>query len=290
MLFLAGFPESIYNDLIRSLSRSLPKGEKICGVPSETSDPYDFDYVQYLIETLIELHKIDESCFKKGLAILAYRPFKRKSIYKYSSHFSPFSILREVGLDRQIAKSGAQLRRDKNELNRECERASKNAIKTRNSVHLYMENNRNRTPLLLPIRHFESDELRRIVCEAWNALQSNDDVPAIFSRLEKSFEREHPFKKGKGRTGYFVNSKDIEFKSPGRYLHGTPHLNLGEHKEACFLNGVLRIGGAIKEGFHYDCTRKNDGKYSGNFENCHGETVSKKGDPHLNVYPNDYIR
>lgn len=57
----------------------------------------------------------------------------------------------------------------------------------------------------------------------------------------------------------------------------------------CLFNGLLRIGGAIRDGFHYDCTRSG-GKYAGDFANCHNEIISKAGKPHLNVYPNDYIR
>jgi hypothetical protein len=62
-----------------------------------------------------------------------------------------------------------------------------------------------------------------------------------------------------------------------------------EHNEVCFLNARVRLGGFYADGFHYDCMRRK-ARYEGRFANCHNVEANYTGRPHLNVYPNDYIR
>jgi hypothetical protein len=104
------------------------------------------------------------------------------------------------------------------------------------------------------------------------------------------FEEDHPFQKD-GRGGIFESPKGVKFKSPPRdQFHGKrSNQKTPEHADSCFLNARVRLGGFFADGFHYDCTRGKSA-YSGRFKNCHKAEADYAGRPHLNVYPNDFIR
>ena len=148
-----------------------------------------------------------------------------------------------------------------------------------------------RTPLLLPIRRFGSDHLVTLLSSTGEAIKG-DHVPSdVIKDACLDFERKHPYAKAGMRQGRFENLAGVEFVAPGRAdHHGRRALKVGNgHNEACYLNARLRLGGAFADGFHYDCTRQRRA-YSGIFGNCHDAEASYTGRPHLNVYPNDFIR
>lgn len=288
MLFLAGFPSSIYLDVIKDIVKSAPS-ELVNGLPANERGDYSNDYIEECFDTLLAYHRGRPRCFDKGLVIIVFRSLGSASIKSFEHMFYPFAIVREVSLDRRVASSGAQLARDKNEVSRRTIIAAKRAVKVRNQVTTYLASRCNRTPFLLPIGHFGEAPIGEMIKEAWGILKDEDNAGLVFDKLAKEFEKQHPFIRMKRNTGYFINAHGVEFRSPGRDLHGITHPNVDGHQERCFFNGTLRIGGQVRQGFHYDCTYKG-GKYSGTFESCHGEVISREGNPHLNVYPNDYIR
>ena len=88
----------------------------------------------------------------------------------------------------------------------------------------------------------------------------------------------------------YRNSKDVRFKSPGRELHGHVYKSTPPHSERCFLGGKIRLGGAVRDGFHYDCVKARKVLYGGTFIDCHCQEVTIPHRSHLDVFPNDFIR
>jgi len=242
------------------------------------------------LDTLLSFHKGRPNCFEKGLVIIVYKDYLNQNIDKFTSEFYPFALVQEVSLNRHFARSGSKLREDKNKIKRGAISVAKSSIKIRNQITSYLQSRCNRTPFLLPIRHFGEIEVAKLIEDAWSSTTGEDNIHEKFDELARGFEQKFPFKKvKKGAAGWFENKKSIEFRPPGRHLHGVVRPNVDGHKLECFFNGTLRIGGQINPGFHYDCTNSG-GSHAGQFRNCHDELVNKAGKPHLNVYPNDFIR
>lgn len=148
-----------------------------------------------------------------------------------------------------------------------------------------------RTPLLLPVRHFNSAHLTRLIEETCEAVRTASDPAQAIRQACNRFEEHHPFAKVGTRQGAFSNGAGVRFTAPGRQdFHGRRAARReGQHTDYCFLSARTRLGGPFQDGFHYDCTR-GQANYSGRFRNCHGAADDYQGRPHLNIYPNDFIR
>jgi len=265
------------------------RGELIAGLPVRDYEGYSRQYLNDCLDTIKAFAAGRPNCFDKGLSVICViQP--GDDFDEIKEHFFPFCIVTIVRFERRFASSPAQARRDKNEVERSLIAKAKQQVKLASEVSTYLQSRSNRTPMLLPIRRFGRQELSDAVREAWLYLQTADRAGEMIEAIAAQFEEAFPFRRKAGsRSGYFANPDNIEFKAPGRDLHGTSRPDVGEHPDFCFLNGHLRIGGAIRGGFHYDCT-KSGAKYSGRFDACHGQLVDRTGNPHLNVFPNDYIR
>jgi hypothetical protein len=147
-----------------------------------------------------------------------------------------------------------------------------------------------RTPALLPLEHFSSDKLIQLLQAIKTSLDAADPQAELRQACDR-FEEHHPFKKFGRRVRGFSDRRGVRFVTPPRdQLHGhLREINSGGHNERCFLNSRVRLGGYFDDGFHYDCTVE-IGNYEGHFDNCHRASNRYDGRPHLNVYPNDYIR
>lgn len=285
MIFILGLTSAHYADVVAAVVRSLP-GEMVAGLPALGKPMLTNKYAEECLETIVKFYSGRQNCFKRGLSIIVVSQ-AGESAAGISLEFFPFSLIKEVCFPRQYSVTGAQSSRDKNELIRLLVAEAKRQTKIKNSINTYYSSRINRTPLLLPLRHFGESQLRDVIKKVWKDLPVSEDSVGVLEGACRSFEAHFPFsKKGGSKTGNFANGRDVWFSTPGRHLHGPASLS---HANICFLNGILRIGGAIEDGFHYDCTKRGD-THEGTFENCHGELVKKSGKPHLNVYPNDYVR
>ncbi|WP_428414504.1 hypothetical protein [Pararhizobium sp.] len=289
MLFLLGIPKTFYEDVKRAVAKALP-GDFVAGLPFDGQGRPSISYFEDCFDTLVAFHNGRPQCFQKGLAVIALQFFGGGDFSSAAEAFFPFALFKAVDHKARLASTGKQMLRDKNELVRIVLAEAKRAVKLKNKVTTYLHSKANRTPLLLPIEHFGGDELRQMLAGASNGLQTADDPNILFETVERLFEAQHPFHKKKTATGFFVNANSVEFRSPGRDLHGVTHANSGDHNHLCFLNGSLRIGGQIKTGFHYDCCQKDGKPHGGTFIGCHAHPLRRQGKPHLNVYSNDYIR
>lgn len=146
---------------------------------------------------------------------------------------------------------------------------------------------RNTTPLLLPLRNFQSDVLAPLLMEASHRLCQ--ETKARIDEARQNFERRHLAREA-GKD-FFADRRGLGFKSPGRYLHGVPVLGAegSAHNSICFLAGRARLGASFYASFHYDCSYVK-GTVTGAFPNCHDGSEGYKNLDYLNIAPNDFTR
>ncbi len=148
----------------------------------------------------------------------------------------------------------------------------------------------NQTPLLLPLANFASqvlhNEVKTIHEEIGSAHEPRRHITDTINRIRHS----HPFNRPPGwDTRAYIDNQNVIFKSPGQLRHGFARPN-GHHPASCLLAGKRRLGAPYDPAFHYDCTRLHQPTLRGNFVNCHAINGGYRGDPHLNIAPNDFVR
>ncbi|WP_421991989.1 hypothetical protein [Qipengyuania sp.] len=150
--------------------------------------------------------------------------------------------------------------------------------------------NDNRTPLLLPYRNFRSsilqpslDRFQKMSCG------DEDDAQLQIDSACGMIESSHPRKSERGKRSYFVDDTGLQFHPPGSARHGFSRPNFKNHEVGCLLNGRRRLGFPYDPAFHYDCTFGRN-QVRANLCTCHEDFAGRKGNPHLNVAPNDFLR
>jgi hypothetical protein len=163
------------------------------------------------------------------------------------------------------------------------------------AVHQQLRDQANTTPLLLPVRNFNSKYYRDWLRQLQTDIATTGDgrtVGALLNTASKDFEVYHPRKRGSGKALSFFDDREIEFKAPGaaRRMHGRPWM-VGDHPmDMCHLSGFRRLGAPFNAAFHYDAQKNSPKQLLGNFCQCHGGFDKMTGDPHLNIAPSDFTR
>lgn len=152
----------------------------------------------------------------------------------------------------------------------------------------------NKTPLLLPLRNFDSrcfvTELRQLQ----EGIRTAQDKQAAIDHFVGSVEAAHPPQpvpaegRRKIKLAGFMDDHRVLFAPPGRDRHAFARPTV-DHPPSCLLSGRRRLGAPYEAAFHYDCTR-GPAALTGNFFGCHESAAWKVGDPHLNIAPNDFVR
>ncbi|WP_123834196.1 hypothetical protein [Methylobacterium currus] len=291
MLLVGGVPE-IYFDRFSTRAANEIQHE-FTGLPlrknSSGSYVVTYSYCEELLETLMRYIEGRQSALESGLCVLlALRPWEQDIFYDI---FRPFSLYRSLSIGADLIQTGTGARVSANLYADSLTSVARSSLKALRAINIEFMQRLRRTPILLPERHFNASELSGMLDHLGRNLATSPD-PAEVIQLEcKKFEQKYAFEKIGKRQGKFTNNNKIDFVSPGRAdMHGCrAKVAAPPHTVRCFLNAHLRSGGAYQDGFHYDCTK--DGKsYSGNFPNCHDDDSNNKGNPHMNVYPNDFIR
>ena len=147
---------------------------------------------------------------------------------------------------------------------------------------------RSSSPLLLPLRNFQSDMLDRIAWAFLDTLhtEKSEDIPAWLRKRRNSFKhgRWGPSKRGKD---CFHNSKNYAFEpSDPRDPRGPLWLDGNAHS---FLSAWLRFGATICR-LHYDVQPPRE-TVKGIFYHCNDTPVDLSGGgyTYVNIFPNDYI-
>lgn len=145
-----------------------------------------------------------------------------------------------------------------------------------------------RTPLLLPVRNFKSQELNDLIIDVQKLRPNSQeyDIP-----LRNLIEAKGPISIKDGpKKSFFENRNLVRFYGPSKAgaRHGLPSYS-EPHHSVCLVNAYFRLGARYDVNFHYDCQYEN-GHISGDFPNCHGTLDHRTAKTHLNISPNHFIR
>jgi hypothetical protein len=149
----------------------------------------------------------------------------------------------------------------------------------------------NKTPLLLPIKNFDSKHLVPLLKEIQKTLVAAENKMETLKSFINTIEYYHPRKLIRtNNKPCFVDDRDIEFHPPGSARHAFARISNVDHLLTCLLAGKRRLGAPYHPAFHYDCESGHGGNLKGCFSGCHEKASIMTGSPHLNIAPNDFIR
>lgn len=236
---------------------------------------------------------IDATGFSKtGYAVIYVRA-DPESTARFEESFFPATLAVAVDWQQEGETPDARAASHQ-ELLRRLVDASKRARNAIEVVHKELKEQSNKTPLLLPLRNFQSGVLCGTLKELQTQIVRETEQPkahAVLKSLTKAFEHRHPRSPAARSSGRaFCDDRAIEFRAPGQAKHGVPSFGSEHPTPACLLGGFRRLGAPFHAAFHYDAQKNSPRPLKGKFCLCHGDFVSREGAPHLNVAPNDFIR
>ncbi len=287
MMFLFGGIPNIYYERLRELAARRLNGDQFTGLPLYPSVDRTYTiskaYCEELIRTLVVYVEGRPNCLNEGLGVvLLHREWERNL---FETDFWPFALCKTVHVTTRISRNGMGSNRVANIYANLAISAAQQLRKPIYALTTEFATRLRRTPLLLPVRHFDSQHLRNLLIETFEVRNAPHPTVAITNACAR-FVDHHPFNL-RGRGGSFESPHGVKFTVPGRQdFHGRrTQIKAIGHNDVCFLNARVRLGGFFADGFHYDCTR-GASNYAGLFPNCHNEKAYYTGRPHLNVYPN----
>lgn len=157
----------------------------------------------------------------------------------------------------------------------------------------HMQSAMRRTPLLLPLRNFGSQELNDMVSNIMVGAHGAENLEKLIKDAIVEFNRSARTHRPDGAPReYYCNADGLVFVPPGNQtLHGLVHgaQEGNGHLTSCYVNGRVRLGGSFNPRFHYDCSPMR-GRLKSHYQSCHGQDVSPKASTHVNIGPNDGVR
>jgi hypothetical protein len=162
------------------------------------------------------------------------------------------------------------------------------------AVRNFLSGVENHTPLLLPLRNFQSNVLKPQIERLFYDRGTVENLRAELDKAKKAILDSHPLQRLQGRgehKSFFQDDRDLRFKSPGRNRHGMARLVDREHghEPCCLINSRVRLGGPFDALFHYDCDYERGG-VDPSYPNCHGADAGPAHTTYVNIAPSDAIR
>lgn len=162
------------------------------------------------------------------------------------------------------------------------------------TLHKQVVDKANRTPLLLPLGNFRSgsfEEWLKRLEQSLAQLTENEESLRMLGEAVKDFKQWHPKHQiEKSSKQCYCDERGVEFRAPGKALHGIPNMPGDHPSESCLLSAFRRLGAPFHSAFHYDVQKDSPKKLHGRFCTCHLPPAEMSGDPHLNIAPNDFVR
>lgn len=246
------------------------------------------DHLRASLESFVNYSNKRAGCFDKGAAVVTMK-YRWDTVPEIRSFFFPYAPVALLEISEPFAVSGNKAAVQANKLISDLLALARSLIRPVEYLSAELRSRLKRSPILLPLRRFDAPELVSLLDEVSDHMTRASNGDFIRAACDR-FEQSYPYQRAGRRTGKFVNPRGVDFSMPGRALHG--NLWEGErkdHTEFCILNSRIRLGAAYDGGFHFDCTARGKA-YAGDLDNCHDAREPYRGRPHLNVYPNDYIR
>ncbi|MDA9450762.1 hypothetical protein [Bradyrhizobium sp. CCBAU 21360] len=286
-----GIPD-VFEARFRSRSLRELSGHHFSFVPlrmdHSKSHRLSVEHLQANIESIVHYSRGRQNCFDKGAAVVVLK-YKWDNLDSVPSFFFPFAPVVILEITEPFAQTGNRAAVQANKIITDLHSLARKVIAPIDLMGAELRARLKRTPVLLPVRRFDAKELVLLFEELAVAIGvggSGTFIRDACSRFEQAF----PYQRDRRNSGKFVNGRGIDFYMPGRAMHGNIwDGETGNHTNECYLGARLRLGAPFNDGFHFDCCH-NDGPYMGELENCHDEKKRYRGHPHLNIYPNDFIR
>ena len=290
IVVVAGISESVSPYFEKKLQVFAPSKYVFVWLPLGPNGKYDDEYISSLYSLFYK--KISENVAATG-ALLIYCDHENSSIHQLEKafHIETFMIKMPPIVHSNNGRSSPnQLQSVANKIQSELKSALKEGKKIIDVIRKEITSNDNKTPLLLPLVNFDDGKMSLLAGKI-NELIGVENTFQKFQEIKKNFIASVSQTKIDGSPKrYFINSKDLIFKSPGANRHGFSRLSAKGHREQCFVRGNIRFGAYFDPNFHYDCEYKKR-KLNLDWASCHGQScVLKKGRKHVNIAPNDNVR
>lgn len=298
---IAGLPATHYNAIQKQAATIFGTGNRFIAEPLKPNDAGahrpDTMHADALLARITKALKSDTGLRDHGCGVIVLHA-EGFDVTDILERLAPFAMLRTITLPLPMETQGRPAQMQVNQIAAALRAATPSLVRAVNAMNSEFETRLNRTPLLLPLRNFHGKSVAAIIQRLSVELPLAPRPSEAILSACKSIEARYPFGKvGGGSTKCFTDDRDIQFRLPARAHHGMAASADLPHNPRCFLNGGFRLGGHYEPGFHYDCRRdhssgqrKNARPLKGTFPDCHGDRATYKGEPHLNIAPNDYIR
>jgi hypothetical protein len=287
---LVGVPESYVNSVEAKLRSSLTG----CVPLSIPSKPKGGGWIELSIQDakivadkLLDHESHSEGALADGCCVIALAS-EQSNVDDFASYLEPTLIVGKQWLPIPLRTIGSPGRIAANKLAKSVVRVARKLKVAVNDVQNEFTNRLTRSPLHLPIRNFESDIYGSALNRLARLLGQVDSPSDLLKEACLEIEASHPFR-ASGRRRSFVDNGNKRFAMPGRDLHGLTHRG-DPHNAMCVLSSKLRLGGALADGFHFDCVRNDNDRLEAFLQNCHDAFEWKKGAPHINIGCNDGLR
>jgi len=291
LIFVAGIPKHLFNQVQAKFKNIFGEGHQILAHPESPRPDGKYvpskDSAKILIERWADNFEEYSKQTGHGCGVLVMRS-PGVPVTDFLRSFYPFAVSVVVDLPILTIVSGTLGKQTGNLMCAAMRAQVSSFFGAIKAMKVELAARSKRTPLALPLRNFRSNVLAREVDRLFNCLANSDDPAALIHLACQRIEAVHPFTKLNGNS--FYDESGWRFKMPGRALHGRKGGVDEGHFAQCLANAKLRLGGPILEGFHYDTTKGENDRLSGNLPDCHDTVRTMRGHPHLNIYPNDFAR
>ena len=288
----AGLPSAVYDGVYARRARICGDNGEFISEPLRSKDrfvQYTESHANFFLKYFAgKIRNDHQNVLKDTGFILIYVKHEVNNTAAFVQRFFPSTLC--VGIPWNFDQStNTTIRQSKNRLIELLKVASDRAKLAIPPLKKEITERDSRTPLLLPVKNFESKQLVDEIESLQELLMDASNKQEAVSIAVELLEHHHPLhtpQTGFGR--FFVDDRNVEFRPPGSNRHG--YARGGEdHPDQCLLSGRRRLGAPFDRAFHYDCLR-GAGNIRDLFYGCHEDREMREGKPHLNIAPNDNVR
>jgi hypothetical protein len=223
--------------------------------------------------------------------VLAYADYGGEATTEFVRRFFPFSL---IGCVQPFYPNAAAKNERRSALVRYVDDLERRLGELRDRARVVRDvlSGRNFTPLLLPLRNFESEVLAPQIDGLFQDLAIVADPRASLNDAAAAILSDHPLREealGKKRKRWFEDDRKLRFRSPGSDRHGMARLQGQGHLPECLIAARVRLGGPFDSRFHFDCEYEKRGLDAA-YPNCHDASTAPAAKSHVNIAPSDYVR
>lgn len=290
----AGIPFEYFDGIVNSKSSILEGNSDFYGSPmfrgQRQCGPKDIEKIIGYFSK--QLRESEHSVNKAGFALIYV--VSDQDAADLVGELVPHSILPVPVLWNPVYGSNREQNEARNRLKDLLRSATRRAKKVLDALAAELSERANRTPLLLPLRNFDSNYLVPIIAALPQQLILAADPVASIRQACGVFELQHRpalCQECHPPQYFYFDRRGIKFRAPGKGLHGAAHPATQGHPDRCVLAARRRLGAPFHHSFHYDCSRPPAPVMQAHLFQCHSSSQqATTGKPHLNIAPNDYIR